>query len=69
MKYKSVYPRWVLDDIKSGKRVYVLDKQTQVVHTMNELSLSTALKITESPEDGRYEFWYEVYEGVDDAEL
>jgi hypothetical protein len=58
MKFRSIYPWQAIDDIAEGKKVNVLDKKTKTVFLVNELSVETALRMTESKESGRFEFWY-----------
>lgn len=59
MNYVSVYPWWVIDKIKQGHKVYVLDRKYRRVSTVNEASVQDVLTVTESEEKDRYEFWYE----------
>ena len=60
--YKEVHRFLVFDEIKKGKTVYCLDRQTKLVHTVNDLSADDmALILNEA--DGaphRFEFWEEV---------
>ena len=58
MRYKSIYPWDVIEQIKDGKKINVLDRKTQSVYLVNELNVEIALKMTESKESGRFEFWY-----------
>ena len=60
--YKTVYPCWVLDEVKSGKEVFVLDKSCRSIESINDMTIKRALGLIESAEkskNGRYEFWYE----------
>ena len=59
MKYVSVYPWWVIDEITKGHKVYVLDRKNRTVHLVNVAPVQDVVKATESEEKGRYEFWYE----------
>jgi hypothetical protein len=59
MKYTSIFPCWVIDEIKSGRKVYVLDRKLRKVYTVNTASVQDVVAVTESEEKGRYEFWYE----------
>jgi hypothetical protein len=59
VKYVSVYPWWVIDAIKKGRKVYVCDRKLKTVHVVNSASVEDVVKVTESKEEGRYEFWYE----------
>ena len=66
MRYKSIYPWDVIEQIKDGHKVHVLDKKTQSVYLVNELNVEIALKMTESKESGRFEFWYVEKDEVED---
>lgn len=57
-KYNSVWACNVFDRIKDGKKVFVLDKKKRSVLLVNEMSVSNALAMTRSKEQGRFEFWY-----------
>jgi nitroreductase len=59
MKYVSVYPWWVIDAIKKGHKVYVLDRKLKTVHVVNSAPIQDVVAVTESEEKDRYEFWYE----------
>lgn len=59
MKYVSVYPWWVIDEIKKGRKVYVLDRKLKTVHLVNVAPVQDVTRATESEEKGRFEFWYE----------
>lgn len=58
MDYKTVYPCWVIDEVKNGKVVFVLDKLLMKVAVVNEMRLDDVIRITENGEENRYEFWY-----------
>lgn len=58
MKYNEIYAWNVLDEIKDGHKVHVVDKKTHTVFLVNEMSVEAALKMTESKERGRFTFWY-----------
>lgn len=59
MNYSTVSPWWVIDEIKSGKKVYVLDRKLKKIATVNDASVQDVITVTESKENNRYEFWYE----------
>ena len=59
MKYTTVYPCWVIDEIRKGKKIYVLDRKYKKVSTVNDASVQDVVTVTESEEKGRYTFWYE----------
>lgn len=58
MDYKTVYPCWVIDEVKNGKVVFVLDKLLMKVAVVNEMRLDDVIRITENGEENRYEFWH-----------
>lgn len=57
MKYRKVYPWNVIDEVKNGKAVFVLDKLLLKVSVVNEMRLNDVIRITENEEENRYEFW------------
>lgn len=59
MKYISVDHYWVIDEIKKGNKVYVLDRKFKKVSTVNDASVQDVVTVIESEEKNRYEFWYE----------
>lgn len=61
MKYKSVYSFWLFDEIKSGKRVYALDKKLKKIVLVNDLTAEQLVAVMNSDQEEptRYEFWYE----------
>lgn len=61
MKYRSVYSFWLFDEIKSGKRVYALDKKLKKIVLVNDLTAEQLVAVMNSAEaePTRYEFWYE----------
>lgn len=61
MKYKSVYSFWLFDEIKSGNRVYALDKKLKKIVLVNDLTAEQLVAVMNSAEaePTRYEFWYE----------
>ena len=61
MLYRSVFPCWVIDEIRKGKKVYVLDRKLKKVYTVNEATVETVVRLIESTDKnlGRYDFWYE----------
>ena len=59
--YESVSPYWVMDEIRSGNEVYVLDKSTRAVETVNDMTVRRATDLVERAakhNGNRYEFWY-----------
>lgn len=63
MKYISISAYWVIDEIREGKTIYVLDRKTQTVSKINSMPIQNVIKITEDKEEkSRYEFWYEEME-------
>ena len=69
MKYISVHRVWVIDEIKKGKKIYVLDRKLKKVSTVNDASVQDVITVTESKEGDRYEFWYEESEENKDETL
>lgn len=61
MKYSNVYSHWLFDEIKSGKKVYALDRKLRKVVLVNELTADQLVAVMHSDEEEttRYEFWYE----------
>ena len=58
-KYERIRPYWVIDEIKHGRKVYVLDRKLKKVATVNDASVQDVVTAIENAEDGRYEYWYE----------
>lgn len=61
MLYRSIFPCWVIDEIRKGKKVYVLDRKLKKVYTVNDANVGTVVRLIESTETEleRYSFWYE----------
>jgi hypothetical protein len=61
MKYREFSAYWVMDEVKKGERVYVLDRQTKTVEVVNEMTVDKAMAVINSAEadSKRYEFWTE----------
>lgn len=61
MKYHSIFAHWAFDEIKEGKKVYALDRQTKTVAVVNEMTVDTATALLKSASENsdRYEFWVE----------
>lgn len=61
MNYKSVYSCWLFDEVKSGKKVYALDRKFKKVSLVNDLTIDQLVAVINSDEaeTSRYEFWYE----------
>lgn len=59
MKYVSIYPWDVINNIKKGRKVYVLDRQVKKVYTVNDATVGDVVAVIASKEEDRYEFWYE----------
>lgn len=69
MVYKSIYPCWVIDEIRKGKKVFVLDKKKKTISYVNDASVEDVVKGIEraEAESGRFEFWYEEESEAEDA--
>ena len=61
MKYRDFYAFWVIDEVKKGERVYVLDRQTKTVEVVNEMTVDKAAAVINSAvvDSNRYAFWCE----------
>lgn len=70
MKYSNVYSHWLFDEIKSGKKVYALDRKFRKVVLVNELTADQLVAVMHSDkeEPTRYEFWYEETEVTEETE-
>lgn len=57
--YKSLYLYELLDTMKEGKRVYVLDRLECDVQCVNDLYVNTFIQYLNcaEKENGRFEFW------------
>ena len=70
MIYKRAYSEWLFEEIKKGKKIYVLDKKFVNVVIVNELTVDqlVALMRSDVEEETRYEFWYEEEKKVTEEE-
>ena len=61
MKFVSVYSFMAFDEVKSGKKVYALDRKLKRVVLVNSLTIEELVAVVNSDkeEPTRYEFWYE----------
>ncbi len=59
MKYTIVYPWMVIDEIRDGKKIFVLDRKLKNISYVNDASIEDVLRATSETERDRYEFWYE----------
>jgi hypothetical protein len=61
MEYKRTYSCWLYDEIKSGKKIFCLDRKFLRVVLVNDLTVDrlAALINSDNEEPTRYEFWYE----------
>ena len=56
--YRSVRAWFVVDEIKAGNNVYMLDRQNQSVALINDMDAQSAIKIVHSTDtENRYDFW------------
>ncbi len=62
MKYVTVSRIWVIDEIRNGKTIYMLDRKTFTVSKVNSAPVQDVIRVTETDEKDRYEFWYEEME-------
>lgn len=61
-EFKEIYSFEVLDAIKNGERVFVLDKQDYSVKLLNDEKISVVLKLIEKVRENksnRYLLWTE----------
>ena len=59
--YKAVYEFEVLDKLRNGVEVYVLDKKSGTTYRMSKLNVMNVLDaIDHDNSDNRYEFWEEI---------
>ena len=58
--YKSIYSFEVLDYIKEGKSVYMLDRETSEVLEVNSIEVGEFAEVLKfDNETKRYDFWIE----------
>ena len=65
LKYVEVPPSNVIDEIKAGTEVNILDKKGNFVDVANRLYIRTVFEVL-ADKSGRYYFWK--VEHTDDAE-
>lgn len=65
MKFTTVYPFNVEDEIKAGHDVSMLDKSNGTTHNVNTLAYAKVMRALDNKED-RYYFWK--FEWVDNTE-
>ena len=65
LKYVEVLPSNVIDEIKAGTEVKMLDKEEDHLEDVNYMYMKTVLEIL-ADKSGRYYFWK--VEHTDDAE-
>lgn len=59
--YKAVYEFEVLDKLRNGVEVHVLDKESGTTYCMSKLNVMSVLDaIDHDNSDNRYEFWEEI---------
>ena len=68
MKYTTVYPWMVIDEIRQGKKIFVLDRKLKSISIVNDASIEDVVRAIDSAdtERDRYEFWYEEEENEND---
>lgn len=69
MNYRDIYAFWVIDEVKKGKTVYVLDMQEKTVGIINNMTVDKAIAVLNSAEENsnRYVFWVEETEEEENA--
>lgn len=61
IKYESVCNSDVFDEIKSGETIFLLDRATNDVRWVNDMSIDSLVKVFKHDnKDNRYEFYKEV---------
>jgi hypothetical protein len=61
IKYESVCNSDVLDEIKSGKNIFLLDRATNNVSWVTDMTVESLVKVFKHDnKDNRYEFFKEV---------
>lgn len=66
MKYITVYHFSVMDEVKQGNTVFLLDKRAKRVEIFNDIAFETALNILAEARvnDDRFVFWKEIKENA-----
>lgn len=61
MKYISVSPFWVFEEIEKGSVICAVDKQAKEIFSLNDMDVGTAVELVKDAKahPGKYEFWYE----------
>lgn len=64
-KYVEVYDFMVLDTVRKGEKVWMLDKKEADICCVNNMRTSDLMKVLEliesnkgTPEESRFQFWY-----------
>jgi hypothetical protein len=59
MKYKSLYSFEVAENIYVGKQVFMVDKETCIVHSVNHMTVDEFMRLYKDEDTSmRYAFWY-----------
>ena len=60
MKYISVSPYWVFEEIEKGRAIYVVDKQSKECFILNDMDVATAVLLVKDAKahSDKYDFWY-----------
>lgn len=71
MMIKTVYSFTVLETMREGRTVYMIDKLNRTISKVNDLTVNEFMFIeTLDDKEGRYEFYYiEQPEGVTENEI
>ena len=69
MKYISVSPFWVFEEIEKGRGIYAVDKQAKEMYILNDMGVGVAVELVKDAKDhpDKYEFWYEETEEEENA--
>ena len=62
MNYKTIYLFEIINKVKEGNQVYVLDRKIRIIHNANCMALKDLTVILSNEEKNRYEAWVEEIE-------
>lgn len=58
--YRIIYSFNIMDEIRAGKEVYMLDRELRCVECVNDMEVETLCKVLEQDNvKERFEFWVE----------
>lgn len=61
MRYISVLPYWVIDELEKGRLFFVTNKEEKEIVVLNDLDVGTAVELMKDAKahSDKYDFWYE----------